>query len=370
MVTIIEIDNRLKLYNSKIDGETKEYYASSEKLTIICYCGNKVIKSIGKIMDTGRYICCKSCSNIKRAETNIKKYGVPNAMQSSAIKDKAKHTNLLKYGTDCPLQSSMIKEKIINTNRERYGTDYGVQSNIVKQKIKKSFIDRFGVDNPNKNKDIVNKTKVTNLNKYGTECVLKSDIIKEKIINTNIEKYGTKYGVQSDIVKEKIKETLIDRYGVDHNLKIQSVKDRIKETNIKLYGSEFPMQNIDVMEKSIKKSYYNKKYIYPSGNQIMIQGYENFALDDLLKNNISENEIVTDKKLVPTIWYNDKNSNKRRHYVDIFIPTLNKCIEVKSSWTYKINKETVIAKKNSALNMGFLYEIWVYDSKGIREIII
>jgi hypothetical protein len=112
-------------------------------------------------------------------------------------------------------------------------------------------------------------------------------------------------------------------------------------------------------------SYYLKEYILPSGITIKIQGYENYALDELLQNeNIDELDIITGAKNVPIIWYNDETGKNHRHYVDIYIPLQNKCIEIKSTWTFKKQKEVVFLKQTAAKNLGYLYEIWVYDDKG------
>jgi hypothetical protein len=114
-----------------------------------------------------------------------------------------------------------------------------------------------------------------------------------------------------------------------------------------------------------KMSYYLKEYILPSGITIKIQGYENYALDELLQNeNINELDIITGSKNVPIIWYNDETGKNHRHYVDIYIPLQNKCIEIKSTWTLKKQKEVVFLKQTAAKNLGYLYEIWVYDDKG------
>jgi hypothetical protein len=119
------------------------------------------------------------------------------------------------------------------------------------------------------------------------------------------------------------------------------------------------------MEKQIKSSYYIKDYKLPSGNIIKIQGYENFALDQLLLHDkLNENDIMTGCKNVPTIWYIDNSGKKHRHYVDIFIPSMNKCIEIKSTWTFTKQKDIVLLKQNAAKELGYTYEIWVYDSKG------
>jgi len=124
------------------------------------------------------------------------------------------------------------------------------------------------------------------------------------------------------------------------------------------------MQCPDVIENNVKSSYYFKEYKMPSGNVIKIQGYENYALDELIKNNIDEKDIITGSKNVPEIWYLTGGEKKRRHFVDIFIPSQNKCIEVKSTWTFQKQKDIVFLKQTTAKEMGYLYEIWVYDKKG------
>jgi hypothetical protein len=116
------------------------------------------------------------------------------------------------------------------------------------------------------------------------------------------------------------------------------------------------------MEKLSKNAYKQKTFKLPSGKEIKCQGYEPFALQDLIKSEIiEENDIITGCKNVPTIWYNDEIGKKHRHYVDIFIPSQNKCIEVKSTWTAEKKKDCIFLKQNAAKELGYAYEIWVYD---------
>jgi hypothetical protein len=135
-------------------------------------------------------------------------------------------------------------------------------------------------------------------------------------------------------------------------------------TNFKKYGCNHPTQNSEIMEKSVKTSFTKKEYVFPSGRIDKIQGYENYALDELIINEkIDESDIITGCKNVPTIWYNDENGKKHRHYVDIFIPSQNKCIEVKSSWTAKQNEHNIFLKQKAAKELGYKYAIWVYNNK-------
>ena len=82
----------------------------------------------------------------------------------------------------------------------------------------------------------------------------------------------------------------------------------------------------------------------------------------LNEQNIEENNIVIGAKNVPKIWYKDENDKLHRHFVDIYIPSKNLCIEIKSTWIIK--KENVFLKQNAGKELGYNYEIWVYDCKG------
>jgi DNA topoisomerase VI subunit A len=123
------------------------------------------------------------------------------------------------------------------------------------------------------------------------------------------------------------------------------------------------MQNDNVASKSSKTSYLFKKYTLPSGKIINIQGYENYALDKMFKDNVKEDDICFIKKEVPIIWY-EENNKKHRHYVDFFIKSLNKCIEVKSIWTFEKKQNNVLIKQNASKKIGYLYEIWIFEPNG------
>ena len=125
------------------------------------------------------------------------------------------------------------------------------------------------------------------------------------------------------------------------------------------------MQNPEIAEKTSKKCYNPKTFVFPSGKNITCQGYEPFALQNLLEiYNINEDDIITGCKNVPSIWYNDESGKKHRHYVDIFLPSENKCIEVKSTWTLQKVSSNIFEKQNAAKELGYNYEIWVYDKNG------
>ena len=128
-----------------------------------------------------------------------------------------------------------------------------------------------------------------------------------------------------------------------------------------LYSSGDPLRPGPRLNKSSKASYTKKDYIFPSGKIIQVQGYEPYAISELLEK-LNEDDIVIGAQFVPEIWYYDNEGIKHRHFVDIYIPSQNKCIEVKSTWTF--TKSSVLLKQKAAKELGYKYEIWVYDKKG------
>jgi hypothetical protein len=200
--------------------------------------------------------------------------------------------------------------------------------------------------------------------KYGVENISQLEEIKNKKRETTFKNYGVEHNSQCQIVKDKKINTCLKNNGVEHPQQSKEIKNKSKQTCFNNYGVEHPTQNQEIAEKSFTKCYKAKSFVFPSGNKIKCQGYEPFALQELININISEYDIVTGCKNVPTIWYNDENGKEHRHYVDIFIPSKNMCIEVKSSWTIAQKSGNIFEKQTAAKEFGYKYEIWVFDKNG------
>ena len=331
-------------------------------------CDNSFNKSLNNLHKQ-RNFGCKRCGKIigfdRIKKTMVDKYGVEYASQSEVFRDKMKNSNFQKYGVEHAMQNEEIKNKVKQTNLETYGFEYGLQNEEVKEKRINTNMERYGVEHNLQRKEIKDKIKETNLEKYGVECPFQNQEIKDKIKEANLEKYGVEHVTQTENMKEKTKQTNLERYGVEFNLQRPEIIEKIKKTNLERYGVEFVTQNEDIMDKMTKSGYKSKEYKFPSGNIIKIQGYEHYALDELINiEKTIETDIITGCKNVPTVWYIDVSSKKRRHFVDIFIPSQNRCIEVKSTWTAKKNEETIFLKQKAAKELGYLYEIWIYNNKG------
>lgn len=362
-------------------------------------CGNKFEKKFRYLYENGGpycKVCIKEESQNKSKETCTKKYGVEYTFQSDNNKNKSKKTCIEKYDVDICSKNKEIQEKMKNTLMKKYGVEHTFKSKIIKEKGKETMKLKYGVEYPSQNKDIrekmmntclkiygekyptqnkkiYEKSKNTCLSNYENECYFKNKDFKEKSRQTCLEKYGVEHQTKNKEVQEKKQKTCLKKYGVKCVLQNNDiVREKIKKTNIKKYGVEYPSQCAEILEKQQKNSFKNKKYISKTGKEYTYQGYEHYALDEIINNqNINENEIINLKKDVPEIWYIDFEEKRRRHFVDIYIKNLNKCIEVKSEYTMTLNTENIMKKQEYAKKSGLEYEIWIFNKNGniIRKII-
>lgn len=327
--------------NEKLNREIK-----IEGKCICENCEKYFNKTLIYLIKFGGY--CKNCTEKLRQEkiekTCLEKYGVNNPNKNKEIREKIDQTNLLRYGVKNVLQNKEIRKKMEDTCLKNNGVFFPSQNKEIREKIKQSCLKNNGVLFPTQCKEVMEKMKQNNLIKYGVE-------------NTS----------QSKEVKEKIKKTFITNYGVTHPFKNKEIKEKFKQTCLTKYGVEHPLQNAEVSEKASKNAYKLKNYTLPSGKIIKLQGYEHYGVDELIKEeNISEHDIITNRSKVPNIWYEDKNGKKRRYFVDIFIPSQKRCIEIKSTWTMKVKKDNVLEKQQAMINAGYKCEIWVYSKHGER----
>lgn len=255
--------------------------------------------------------------------------------------------------------------KCIVTNQKNRGVDNPAQAKDVQESMAKTNLERYGVENPNQCDEIKEKAIITNLERYGVEYPLQCDEIKDKIKETNLERYGFEYATQSEEVKEKTRETCLKKYGFEFATQHPDTKRKVIETNRIKYGVDNIMHNEEIYKRHLMACYKTKDYKLPSGKIIQIQGYENFGLDYIFKTyNPKESNIITQRDKVPEILWFDENGKQHRHYVDIFYLSRNTCIEIKSTWTIKLDTENIFLKQKYAKEAGYRYQIWVYDQKG------
>jgi len=361
----------------------------------------------------------------KAENTMLVRHGVKYSMQSKVLRAKMVTNNQLKYGVDNVSQIPEVREKVKETMQKEYGVDHALQNSVLKQKAENTMIDRYGTKISFQVEEFKEKAKETNLERYGKTCYLATEeckeitkqkcledygveyysqapAIKQKIEDTNLQNFGKTSYLATDECKEITKQKCLDEYGVDHYSKAPAIKQRVEDTMVSKYGvksvfqmpevrskmnlvmieqkdeivekrkqtsllnwgTEHPMQNADVSEKASQNAYKLKEYTFPSGKKIKVQGDEPLALDELIYiENINEDDIIVDRSNVPVIWYEDKDGIKHRHFVDIYVKSQNRCIEVKSTWTAEKKKDCIFLKQQGGQKIGCIYEIWVYNQK-------
>jgi hypothetical protein len=188
------------------------------------------------------------------------------------------------------------------------------------------------------------KRKLTCLKTYGTENVSQNENIKKKKIETMKNNGKKLFWCRKEEHKKRIKEL----YGVDFVSQNAEIKNKIKKTNINKYGVEFVSQNEDIHLKQ------HKGYIIENYNGLYYRGtYEKDFIDFCIIKNL---KIENFNK---TIDY-EINGIKRKYFPDFYYKQNNLIIEVKSSWTYEIEKEINEAKKDASISKGFNF-IFIID---------
>jgi hypothetical protein len=77
-----------------------------------------------------------------------------------------------------------------------------------------------------------------------------------------------------------------------------------------------------------------------------------------------ENNIVTTRKEMPKIFWNDDTGKSHRYYPDIFIKSKNKFVEVKSPWIWNLHKNLNLRKIKAVKSQGFEIDVLLFNSKG------
>ena len=302
------------------------------------------------IRDTQITFICGSKDCNKNGEKTLRRMytngGFCNTCRKTIANERRKDTNMIRYGHECSAQNAEVQQKIRHTNRIRYGHA-----------------------NPGQNVDVQQKVKDTNQIRYGYDTPFQNADVKQKIKETNLIRYGKENPLQNAKIMQKVKDTNLIRYGKENPMQNTEVQQKTKETNQLRYGHHNPLQNAEVSEKASKNAYKSKPYTFPCGNVIQVQGYEHFALELLVQQGYSFQNITTNRTQVPEIWYKTEDNKKHRYFCDILLHNEDKIVEVKSTWTYEKKHDNIQLKAKACINEGFEYEIWIFDDKKNLKVI-
>lgn len=172
-------------------------------------------------------------------------------------------------------------------------------------------------------------------------------------INTNPEK-------RKETVKNKCSALgidVFDYYSEKSKKASKTISDERRE-QITLKGIETRIKN----ETLTCRSFYKDYFLY--GKRINIQGYEKVVLD-YLQHDLKINDIKAGSKDFLSIKY--FYGKQRLYFPDIFIPSMNLVIEVKSDWTYKNHAEVCDAKSSATFEQGYNVLLLMITSREARK---
>jgi hypothetical protein len=95
----------------------------------------------------------------------------------------------------------------------------------------------------------------------------------------------------------------------------------------------------------------------------------NDALDDLLNDGISKDNIDIYCKTIKKVFMYYFNDMYIAYLPDIYIPNTHTIIEIKSEYIYKKELLQNIQKAKCCVILGYNFEFWIYDEKKNRRIL-
>ena len=344
----------------------------------------------------------------KIKETNLNKYGVDNYAKTEECKDKSKKTMMSKYGVEHYTQTAEYKEKVKKFCMENYGTEFYFQTEEFKDNSRKTMMSKYGVEHYTQTDEYKERVKIFNMENYGTEFYFQTEEFKikakqwcldnfnveyysqtndmkmksretnmiklgvpvssmhpdviAKLKETNMLRYDVPYIMMNKAVKDKANQTILDKYNVINISQVPEIQQKKIETSMARYLVPYPMQDPSIADKSSKNAFGRKEYIFPSGRKEYIQGYENFALDMLVKE-YDEFDIIVDRKDVPEVWYWYMDTY-RRYFCDIYVKETNTIYEIKSIRTYLLGGREITEKRKACEYLGYTFKLYVFNKDG------
>lgn len=188
---------------------------------------------------------------------------------------------------------------------------------------------------------------------------LKCLVVKVDYVNLGEQKFKN-YCVWLERMKYKVRSTFGRKVTYEC-----SICNEISETN-KTNLMKGPTYCLNCSHYNYNQTCFNRKpFVFPSGRIDNVLGHEPLCLMELLKH-YNEKDIITDTKVIPRFYYIKVSKitgkeYKGKYYPDIMLP--DKIIEVKSEYTFNLDKENNIRKMKTVVLAGYNFEFWIYDTQ-------
>ena len=349
-------------------------------ISFICPCGKEDSKTFRSIANKGGAFC-KPCASIRgqgKAKASYKATtGFENPFENPDVKDAINKNYHEKTEEE---KQSIIDSRIATIRKKtpeeikeiyaRVAAKRKSKSDEEKEAIRKKNQATWATKTDEERQAINAGREETTLLRLGVKNPFLSDDIKQRIAETNILTFGVANPFDSPEVQAQIRQDRFVRRGVLYatqgldEAETQKRNNTRKETCQERFNYDNPAQVPSILAR-IKRSAFHrtKEYTLPSGNTLTLQGYEHYAVPDLLRIT-TEEDLLTGEEF-GQIAYSFKGSI-HQYTCDFYIRSMNKIIEIKSSFTLSLEPDKIKAKGDACKTQGYAYEIWVYNDKGER----
>ena len=236
----------------------------------------------------------------------------------------------------------------------------------IRESIETTCMERYGATNPHKAESVKEKAKQTILRRYGVDHQSKVPHVRKKTKETLRAKYGVEFCGQ---LTEPRKCTVQRRFGVDNVFQSEKIKAKIRQIMVAKYGAPNAMQSPELFKRNQESCYKTKQYTLPSGRVVNHQGYENFAIEHLLKS-FPEEELLFGNDM--SFAYTDPEGDDHIYYPDLGIRSKQTAIEVKSTFTLAcaLANGSLIQKMIAVQSHGWLPVVQVWDGGTLLETLL
>jgi Mor family transcriptional regulator len=191
-------------------------------------------------------------------------------------------------------------------------------------------------------------------------------IIEEYNQGVGCVELAQKYNVVHGTIRLLLKRNGIKFRTCKETQSSEYTKNYIKQKNLNKYGVVSTMQLPEVFEKAQKSMFKYKTTIIEGVEFQHLRGYEEYGIRYILEH--FDDVIVTDILAGNDVYnlnipYNHQGKD-RVYFPDIFIPKFNCLVEVKSDYTYNLDIDRNIAKKEAAEKIGYTHITLIFDKKG------
>ena len=186
---------------------------------------------------------------------------------------------------------------------------------------------------------------------------------------TNVELYGAENVFASSAIKKKIREHYQRVYGVDHNMQLEECKEKVRQTSLKKFGAPNVMKTHDGLARHHAALGRDVIYSFPSGRQVIVQGYEPLCIELLLED-YTEDDLKFHASIEGSPFHYVKPETGRDscYFPDLFIASTRTVVEVKSPYFYDLEKDQNWAKWRAVRDAGFNMKVYVFSKNKLDRI--